>query len=539
MDIIFGKLISDQLKLTTHRALRSGIQHQHDITPLDPTPDDAVTIHLTTANDLPIESATLRYTTDGSDPRDGDAKTADFALADTEWDTVVWDYLARWQASIPPQADDTLVRYCISGRQSDGRVVHADFPPSEERTRHATMLHFGNIPADTPFAPTPQNEAPLFCYHVDRLRAPDWIKGAVIYHIFLDRFYPGDAANWQSNDDLKGVSGGTLWGVRDKLDTIAELGANCLWLSPCWVSPSHHGYDIADYQRIEPRMGGEAALDAVVEAASKRGIRVLLDLAANHISNDHPIFSDAFRSEDSPYRPWFTFDERYPHGYKSFFNVKTMPEINLEHPDACEWMIANGEFNLRRFGVDGYRLDVAAGPGQNFWSQFRPRMRAINSECVLLGEIIDTPAYIRSYTGRLDGCLDFSLVEALRNRYGWGSWDEGRMRAFIDSHNRYFEDADFVRPSFIDNHDMDRFSLIADNDSDKLKRAVRMQMSMPNPPIILYGTEVGLRQRQSARGRTLDVIREPMVWDERQDIDLLDFYKRQINIRKDKKGRGT
>lgn len=531
MDIIFGKLISDQLKLTTHRALRSGIQHQHDIRPQDPAPGDPVRIHLSSANDLPIESAWLRYTTDGSDPRHGDAERADFALVHTVWDTVVWAYLTRWLATIPPQTDGTLVRYCISGRGRDGKIVHADFPPPEERTRHATMLHFGNIPADSPFAPTPQSEAPLFCYHVDRLRAPDWIKDAVIYHIFLDRFYPGAGRDWQQTDDLQGFFGGTLWGVRDKLDYIAELGANCLWLSPCWVSPSHHGYDIADYQRIEPRMGGEAALDAVVAAANQRGIRILLDLAANHVSNEHPIFIDALRSEDSPYRAWFTFGERYPHGYKSFFNVKTMPEINLERPDACEWMIANGEFNLRRFGVDGYRLDVAAGPGQNFWSQFRPRMRAINPECALLGEIIDTPDYLRSYTGRLDGCLDFSLTEALRNTYGWGSWDEGQLHAFLEGHDRYFE-GDFVRPSFIDNHDMDRFLLIANNDSAALKRAAAAQLTMPNPPIILYGTEVGLRQRQSARGRTLDVIREPMPWGEQQDRDLLEFYKAAIKARK-------
>ncbi|MCY3572681.1 MAG: alpha-amylase family glycosyl hydrolase [Chloroflexi bacterium] len=531
MDIIFGKLISDSLKLETHRALCSGIQHQHEIRPLDPGPDDPVAIHLTTANDLPIDSVWLRYSIDGSDPRAGNTPTVDFALVETAWDTVAWGYLSRWRASIPPQADGTLVRYCISGRQRNGELFHADYPSPEERTRHATMLHFGNIPASTPFTPSPQNEPPLFCYHIDRLRAPNWVKDAVIYHIFLDRFHPGAGKDWRQTEDLQGVCGGTLWGVRDKLDYIADLGATCLWLSPCWVSPSHHGYDIADYQRIEARLGGEAALDAVMEGAKKRGMRVLLDLAANHVSNEHPIFLDAFHSENSPYRAWFTFGERFPHGYKGFFNVKTMPEINLEHGDACEWMIENGEFNLRRFGVDGYRLDVAAGPGQNFWSQFRPRMRAINPECVLLGEIIDTPATLRSYTGRLDGCLDFSLTEALRNTYGWGSWDEEKLRAFITSHDRYFAD-DFLRPSFIDNHDMDRFSLIVNNDSGAMKRVATAQLSLPNPPIILYGTEVGLRQRQSARGRTLDVIREPMPWGERQDRDLLAFYKAAIQARK-------
>ena len=531
MDIIFGKLISDQLKLTTHRALRSGIQHQHRITPLDPAPGEPVAAHLSSASDLPIVSAQLRYTTDGSDPRADGAHSIDFQRGDSEWDTIAWDYLRHWQAQIPPQADGTLIRYCIRARTADGETVCADWPQSEERVRHETMRHFGSIPADAPFTPAPQTDAPLFCYHVDRLPAPAWIHDAIIYHIFLDRFYPGHGRDWAQTDDLQSLCGGTLWGVRDKLDYLADLGVNCLWLSPCWASPTHHGYDIADYRRIEQRLGGEAALHAVVEGAKARGIRILLDLAANHVSNEHPIFLDAASSESSPYREWFTFSPRYPLGYKSFFGVKTMPEVNLEQPEACEWMIQNGEFNLREFGVDGYRLDVAAGPGQNFWAQFRPRMRALNPDCVLLGEIIDTPAYLRSYTGKLDGCLDFSLAEALRNTFGWRSWDEGRLRAFLDSHGSYF-DEDFVLPSFLDNHDMDRFSLIADNDSAALKRAAAAQLRLPNPPIILYGTEVGLRQRRSTRESTLDACREPMLWDEGQDADLLAFYKEEIKQRK-------
>ena len=538
MDTTFGKLISDELKLTNHRALLSGIQHRHNISPQDPAPGEDVNIYIVSASDMAIEGAELRYTTDGGDPRASvSAQTVVFQPARTDWDTLVWDYTRCWRAVIPGQPEGTMVTYCIASHTPAGETIYADYPDAEERTQHATMLHFKNIPPDTVFKPSPQVEAPLFCYHVDHIAPPAWAKDAIIYHIFLDRFYPGDGEDWLQTDDLHGFCGGTLWGVRDKLDYLADLGVNCLWLSPTWKSPSHHGYDVADYDAIEPRLGGEAALHAVVDGAHQRGIRILLDLVPNHLSNQHPIFLDAIGSARSPYRDWFTFDDKYPHGYRSFFNVKTMPKINLEQPAAREWMIGKAIKQLVDFQVDGFRLDVAAGAGPNFWTHCRPRLREVNPECLLIGEIIDTPTYLRTYLGRLDGCLDFSLNEALRNAFAWQTWDETRLNAFIESHREFFG-AGFVMPSFVDNHDMDRFSLIADNDSEKLKQAAALQLRLPSPPIILYGTEVGLRQRVSTREASLDACREPMIWDERQDQDLLAFYRQRISERKMKKGKG-
>ena len=336
---------------------------------------------------------------------------------------------------------------------------------------------------------------------------------------------------WLPTSDMNDFCCGTLWGVRDKLDYLADLGINCLWLSPTWKSPSTHGYDVADYGRTDPRLGGDEALHAVVKGAHQRGIRVLLDLVCSHISNEHPIFLDALHSEASAFREWFTFGEKYPHGYRGFFNVKTMPELNLELPAAREWMIGVAEKTLRDFDVDGFRLDYAHGAGPNFWTHFRPRVKAIKSDCLLLGEIIDAPSRLQMYRGRLDGRLDFSLNEALRKIYAWGDWDEHRFAAFIESHSRYFGDG-FAMPSFLDNHDMDRFSFVVENDSESLKRAAAAQMRLPNPPIILYGTEVGVRPQLGTRDHTLDVSRVPMVWDEEQDHDLLAFYKARIAERK-------
>ncbi len=540
MDIIFGKLISDALKLESHRADRAGIQHQHRISPLDPLPGESVTIHALSTSDPAVKSLELRYATDGADPR-GDSPTAltvDFVKAGREWDTLVWDYITHWEALVPPQVDGTMVTYCIRATLADGAIIYADFPDAEQRVEHATMLHFSNIPADAPFVPLPQREPPLFCYHVDRLKAPAWARDAILYHIYLDCFYPGDGADWRPSADFHSCHGGTLWGVRDKLDYLADLGINCLWLSPPWRSPSNHGYDVADYERIEPRLGGDEALRAVVDGAHKRGIRVLLDFVPNHLSNQHPIFLEAKSSDSSPYRQWFTFDSKFPHGYRSFFNVESMPKINLEHPEAREWMIGNAVKYLRDFDVDGYRLDVAAGAGPNFWTHCRPRLRDAKPDCLIFGEIIDAPGYLRLYRGRLDGSLDFSLNEALRSTYAWESWDEARLQDFIESHRAYFGE-DFVLPSFLDNHDMNRFSFIVENESAPLQRAAAAQFRLPNPPIVFYGTEVGLRQQLDASEHGLAVSRLPMLWGDDQDQDLLGFYRDLIRERKQRKGEPT
>ena len=515
MDFVFGKLINDELKLTHHRASRSGIQHQHRITPADPTPTDNVTVHFVTSSDFPINGAALYYTTNGSAPI-GSRGASDCATAvkcrvvRTEWDNLIWDYLRHWEAEIPAQPDQTTVTYTISGWNNESAEFFADHPDADERLQHAAMVFFNSLPKDAAYQPAEQQSATQFTYHVDRLQPPNWSRDAIIYQIFLDRFYPGHGKSWRQTSNLNDFCGGTLWGVRDKLDYLAELGINCLWLSPTWKSPSNHGYDIANYDQVEPRLGGEEALRAVIDGARQRGIRVLLDLVCNHISDQHPIFQDALAGERSPYRNWFDIDDVYVQGYRSFFNVKAMPELNLEHPEAREWMIDNAVNCLRKFDVDGFRLDYANGAGPDFWAHFRPRVKAIKPDCLLLGEIIDSPNRLRVYQGRLDGCLDFTLNDALRKTYAWKTWDQMRFDDFMDKHPAFFDDS-FVMPSFLDNHDMDRFSFVVNNSRKALKRALAAQMKLANPPIIFYGTEVGLRQIDSTREKTLDVSRVPMV----------------------------
>ncbi len=535
MDFIFGTLATDDLKLVHHRAARRGVQHHHQLTPADPPPDTPVTLTVTLGTDFHADHIAAYYTLDGSQPfgsrgESATSRVVRFHPVDVTWDTLNWGYVTRWQATLPAQPAGTIVRYQISAWTDGGAETFADWPDVTATAEAAADAFFNGQPLPT-LVPGDPTRGRVFTFHVDTLAPPDWARNAVIYHIFVDRFFPGAGRGWRQTDDLMDFCGGTLWGVRDQLDYIENLGVTCLWLSPTWVSPTHHGYDVTDYDRVEPRLGGDEALHALVEAAHVRGLRVVLDLVCNHISHQHPIFQMALANPASPYRDWFTFDDS-PIGYRTFFTAASMPQVNLAYPPARDWMIGIARRWLRDFDVDGYRLDYANGPGPAFWSDFRAGCRAEKPDCFLFGEIVDAPDVLRAYTGRLDGCLDFHLGDAIRRTYGWQTWTEADLERFVARHRAYFS-GDFLLPLFIDNHDMDRFLFIAGGDKDALRRAAAFQLRQPGPVVIYYGTEIGLSQPVSVQdGAGLHISRTPMRWDAGQDTDLLAFYKGLIRARR-------
>lgn len=533
-DFIFSTFATDELKLVHHRTARRGLQHGHDLSPCDPDPGQPVTITVYVGPDLAADHVACYYTLDGSQPTGerGVASNGQVLMLERVeiiWDTLVWGYLTKWQGALPAQSEGTVVRYRIGAWAGGGSEIFANWPEVKTKTGQAAVaLSRGQSVLDA--LPDNSGRGHTFTYYVDRLGPPAWARRAVIYHVFVDRFYPGDGRDWLQTSDLRGFCGGSLWGIVDKLDYIAELGANCLWLSPIFVSPSHHGYDTTDFYHVEPRLGGDEALHLLVDEAHRWGMRILLDLACNHVSDRHPIFQAARSDPTSPYRDWFTFDDSVI-SYRTFFNVPSMPQVNVANPAARRWLIDVARFWLREFDVDGYRLDYADGPGPDFWSDFWAACKAEKPDCFCFGEAVSTPAIQRLYTGRLDGCLDFHVADALRRTFALGQWSEAEFERFLARHQAFFPEA-FVMPTFLDNHDMDRFLYVAGGDREKVRRAATTQMRLPGPPIIYYGTEVGLSQTGSTReGHGLHVSRVPMVWGEEQDQELLAYYRAAIQDR--------
>jgi glycosidase len=506
-DFIFGTLASEELRLKHVRTLRAGVSHFQARFPRDPLPYRDITLELSVGPNHPCERAWVYWTNDGSDPtgKSGVATNGHAFSMETsgiEWDTVLWGYIQRFRVIIPGQPSGSVIRYFLAGITSSGIEI-----PADNGTLYACYI------ADDP--------------------TPEWTRNAIVYQIFVDRFYPGKGKDWLSPRTPAGFYGGTLNGILNKLEYLSDLGVTVLWLTPIFPSPSHHGYDTTDLFEIEPRLGTKRDLQNLLVESHQRNIRILLDLVPNHVSNLHPTFLSAITEKEGPYQNWYTFTN-WPAKYCSFFDVPGLPQLNLRNPSTRQHMLEAVAFWLD-FGVDGYRVDYAIGPPTDFWADFRKVTHQTRLDSWTFGEVVEPPDSQLNFEGGLDGCLDFNLMEAFRNTFAYNEWNAEAFASFLTRHDAFFPDG-FSRPSFLDNHDMNRFLWAAQGDFRRLRLAAICQFTLSGSPVIYYGTEVGLSQTRDVRqeGRGLpEESRLPMLWGSDQDVDLLDYYRRLIHLRRE------
>jgi cyclomaltodextrinase / maltogenic alpha-amylase / neopullulanase len=539
-DFIFGTLATDALKTAYYRTTKQGIRHANRMFPQKPLSSQPITLHVDIGPDVNINNLVCYYTEDGSTPEGSHGtattgKTASFNRTKIEWDTLTWGYASHWEAEISVQHDTKAIKYIISGWSDDGSEVYADWPNVKLTSENFAKYFFEGKPLPK-MAPMGNPQEPtIFQINLNEQKTPQWFVESVIYHIFVDRFFPGEGKNWKQTQKLDESFGGTLWGIAEKLDYLESLGVTALWLSPIFPSPTVHRYDAIDYYHVAEDLGGDQALHELVWQAHKKGIRIILDFVCNHISSEHPYFQQALSNPNSKYRDWFYFDEKDAPGYRTFFGVKTMPQLNLNHPEARQWMLDIATYWIESFDVDGYRLDHAMGPELNFWNTFWETCKVVKADSICLGEVVEPPNVQEQFYGRMDGLLDFHLCEAIRRSIGLSTWPKDRFLSFLKSHHEFFPD-DFVMATFLDNHDMDRFLFITDNDKNALREASSLQFNLPGPPIIYYGTEVGLEQTVSKTTKVgLEASRGPMAWGEGQDKNLFTFYQDLIGKRKKSK----
>ncbi|HPH98272.1 MAG TPA: alpha-amylase family glycosyl hydrolase [Anaerolineaceae bacterium] len=505
-DNIFGQLFDPEARLALHQSRLQGVQHLAQRIPMDVLPGQMVTLRVTTSGILPFDQVCGWYRTE---PGLEALTRLDFQPEEVTWDNALGAYVRHWSANLPGQPEGTMVRYQVGARVAGTQEwVYAD---NQART---------------------QEEATRFSFWCTGQSLPAWTRDVVVYHIFMDRFYPGDGKPWQKPESLSGFFGGTLRGVIQKLDYIREMGFTAIWLSPIFPSPSHHGYDATDYFSIEPRYGTLADFQELVQQAHARGIRIILDFVANHCSHLHLAFQDAQAHQNSPYHDWFTWLD-WPEDYATYFGVRELPQLNLKPGPARDYLLSSARFWFEQ-GVDGFRLDYAYGPSHDFWMDFRRACRQANPECWLFGEVIHTPEQQLSYTGEMDGTLDFLLCRALRETFGHGNWPLSRFEAFLSEHETYFPET-FSRPAFLDNHDMNRILFIANGDTARVKLAALALFTLSGPPIVYNGTETGVSQERQIHQNDFGIFEEarlPMKWGPGQDASLRDYFTRLIHLRR-------
>lgn len=192
-----------------------------------------------------------------------------------------------------------------------------------------------------------------------RVTTPSWVRHAVFYQIFPDRFArsmhvskPGGLEPWDSDPTTYGYKGGDLLGVVEHLDELQDLGITALYFNPIFQSASNHRYHTHDYYQVDPLLGGNPAFEVMLRACHDRGMRVVLDGVFNHASRGFFPFNDVLENgEGSPYRDWFrirhypfnAYDHNQPPGYESWVGLHALPNLNTDNPEVREYIMRVGE----------------------------------------------------------------------------------------------------------------------------------------------------------------------------------------------------
>jgi cyclomaltodextrinase / maltogenic alpha-amylase / neopullulanase len=396
---------------------------------------------------------------------------------------------------------------------------------------------------------------------------PAWAKDAVFYQIFPDRFArsgriskPANLPPWNSAPTQAGYHGGDLLGIAEHLDYLLDLGIDALYLTPIFQSACNHRYHTHDYKNVDPLLGGNEAFRELIDSAHARNIRIVLDGVFNHASRGFFQFNDILENGSfSPWLDWFTIDRwpldayngNRPANYTCWSNNRALPKFNTHNPEVREFLMQIGEYWIREFEIDGWRLDVPAeitAPG--FWEEFRQRVRRINPQAYLVGEIWQAaPDWLRG--DRFDATMNYEFAAATiafsaGQRVSRALVEDRSYQPFpgIDAvqfgHRieRLLATNDWetnqVQFNLLDSHDTPRLLSIARGDKATVRLATLFQMTFPGTPCIYYGDEIGLRgsKRYDRRHRDQDA-RWPFPWEDqaRWDQQMLHFFCQAIALR--------
>ena len=291
----------------------------------------------------------------------------------------------------------------------------------------------------------------ILLVHTHDYTTPEWFKGRIMYHVFVDRFYKGEGEVGERDDVIinddwdNGIMqypekngdklannmffGGNLWGVAEKLDYLKSLGVGVIYLSPIFKAYSNHKYDTGNYLEVDAMFGGDKAFENLIEKAREKDIRIILDGVFNHTGDDSLYFdrygkygkTGAYSNPNSPFRNWFRF-RSYPDEYETWWGIQILPKLNHTVDECRKYFTAKGGVAEKyiKMGIGGWRLDVADELSDAFLDELRVTVKgASDGEGIIIGEVWENAAEKVAYSRRrryLRGAqLDSVMNYPLRN----------------------------------------------------------------------------------------------------------------------------
>jgi cyclomaltodextrinase / maltogenic alpha-amylase / neopullulanase len=331
---------------------------------------------------------------------------------------------------------------------------------------------------------------------------PDWIQHAVFWHIYPLGFVGAET----KAGDRTGIAH-RLGQIVSWLDYAADLGASGLLLGPIFAS-STHGYDTIDYFRIDPRLGDDADFDALIDAAHRRGLRVVLDGVFNHVGREFPAFQRVLAgTAPASEAAWFRRIAPADHSagaepeYATFEGHHQLVALNHDEPAVVQHVTSVMKHWLKR-GADGWRLDAAYAVPRRFWADVLPKVRADTPDAYIFGEVIhgDYAGFVRETS--VDAVTQYELWKAI-----WSSLNDRNLFELawaFDRHNALLDT--FVPQTFIGNHDVTRIASQL-TDERHLPHALAILMMCAGTPSIYAGDEQAFRGIKEQRVGGDDAIR--------------------------------